>query len=144
MVNDIIHIIYTVSPYFSQSYALMVEYNRGKDEEAKLWVHFGNLGMDFIEPTPWRTDIRNIKKSEPDKLNIEESKSIIMELESLNISPVPEFTTGCDGTQYKLTIDRGLNGAAYRWWCDLPPEWKAFEPLIVRFENIINTKRANA
>jgi len=48
-------------------------------------------------------------------------------LEECRLSPLPCGIDGCDGEIWTFTIMSGLNRAQFRWWVEVPEEWKPLQ-----------------
>ncbi|MGB5632723.1 MAG: hypothetical protein WBM44_29085 [Waterburya sp.] len=81
------------------------------------------------------------QSTEPEILDIELAKRILNEASNISIKPIPNYRIGVDGTTFELEFRAGFNLVKYRWWCDLPDNWRVFLPLIDILNNYIETKR---
>ncbi len=52
--------------------------------------------------------------------------SLVRQLAQSPVPAIPEEILVCDGTEYELTIKRGMNSVVYRWWCEPP---LGYEPI---------------
>jgi hypothetical protein len=84
------------------------------------WYILRRLGFGYSkEPTNTRFE-----------LNSEEVEEMIKHLSNVSLSVLPEWVEGLDGTTYSLKITCGLNSVVYKWWDELPKEYKALERVI--------------
>lgn len=56
--------------------------------------------------------------------------SILADLESLRLSPVPNCAKGADGVFITLVVRRGFNEVSFKWWLEAPEQWKALDPIV--------------
>ena len=64
-----------------------------------------------------------------------EARALLAELDGATLSPMPppEPYTYLDGWTSHLKITRHTNVVEYSWRCDLPPQWRCFQPLLTFF-----------
>jgi hypothetical protein len=49
---------------------------------------------------------------------------IVHIIQNIEVTSIPEFALGLDGTTYELNIRNGFNSAAYHWWGEPPAGWE--------------------
>lgn len=49
---------------------------------------------------------------------------IVHIIQNIEVTSIPEFATGLDGTTYELNIRNGFNSAVYHWWGEPPAGWE--------------------
>lgn len=52
---------------------------------------------------------------------------LMRQLAETKVPVMPEEIWGCDGVEYELNIDVGMNGVTYRWWNKPPEGYEAIE-----------------
>ncbi len=72
----------------------------------------------------------------------ERLNKFIDKVAALRIPPLAEGSCGLDGTNYCLMIGRDSTVSAYKWWEELPSEWKSLEAIIRDMEEIASGKIA--
>jgi hypothetical protein len=49
---------------------------------------------------------------------------IVHIIQNIEVTTIPEFAIGLDGTTYELNISNGFNSIVYHWWEELPASWE--------------------
>lgn len=135
--EDHLSICYTVCPHrggYSEVYQLT--HPMGKDgpvlryqhETAAEGIHPLSVGFHRIFDSYDFTEIR----VEPGRY-----QEIISHVKALRIPTVAEATGGFDGTVHGLLVKCLMTTIEYRWWRELPEEWKSgLEPVIAALRDI--------
>ena len=143
--KDPITICYTVCPHrggFSEVYQLtckgnssdpVLRYQHGSalpDENKPLRVGFHKIfsSFDFIELVVDAMDYREI----------------VSHVRGLKMPTLAEPCGGFDGTDYGLQVKCLMTKIEYRWWVDLPKEWKVgLRPVIAALHRIKESKQGS-
>ena len=54
-----------------------------------------------------------------------EAEEILERLKGANVSAMPTYALGLDGTMYMLSVVNGMNEARFGWWHEVPEGWEA-------------------
>jgi hypothetical protein len=122
---------YNVASSFDGEFNLRIEYDEQDDADAKLWVTINSYNYSIVS-TP--------KKPKPEIFSKMDAEKILEMLSAVKICPIPNWTVGCDGTQYELEIIRGLNSVHYSWWPHLPDQWESLKPIVDILDELIDSR----
>jgi len=57
-------------------------------------------------------------------MSISDYSDIVHIIQNIEVTAIPEFAIGLDGTTYELNIRNGFNSAVYHWWGEPPAGWE--------------------
>jgi len=57
-------------------------------------------------------------------MSISDYSDIVHIIQNIEVTAIPEFAIGLDGTTYELNIRNGFNSAVYQWWGEPPAGWE--------------------
>jgi hypothetical protein len=102
-----------------QADTLIVVLGRRHHDTGGFVIRCGRGSYD--EPTWSDTDVSD-----------DTAASIMAAFDALRLPLIPPFVLGCDGTNYRLIIDRGFNRVEFTWWSVPPTQWAPLFPVVQR------------
>ena len=123
--EDWLTISFTICPHrggFSKVYQLT---HKPKDDTPIIRYQNGR-GLP-AENHPLRVGFHKIFEGHPYTENAvepEKYQEIVSHLDGLSLPVIGGATGGFDGTDYALEVRNMMTSIEYRWWLDLPKEWK--------------------
>ena len=114
---------FTVSPSFDGELCLQLFEEEGRNTSSFILRYEKSAPpVDWPEVLKQRDNLCETWEREVSFLKVEEIQE---SLRNAHIAPLPSYAAGLDGTTYTLSVINGINEARYRWWGDVPNEWKA-------------------
>ena len=81
-------------------------------------------------------ETHEVRKLQPFEINWERAHALIEELRNTMICAAPIGLMGMHATTHKLTIECGFNSASYKWWHQLPIEWRGLSSVLEKLTQI--------
>lgn len=63
-------------------------------------------------------------------MSVSDFGDIVHIIQKIEVTTIPEFAIGLDGTTYELNISNGFNSAVYHWWGEPPAGWESLGKFI--------------
>ncbi len=57
-------------------------------------------------------------------MSVNDYGDIVHLIQDIEVTAIPEFVNGLDGTTYELNISNGFNSTVYHWWEEPPAGWE--------------------
>jgi hypothetical protein len=124
-----VHIIIEITPSFGTPLKIQIF----EEKNSYVIQYQGNIHYeedDFM--------VTELEKSY--QISKEEYKALLGNADKISLNIISDFTTGLDGTTFKVTFQNGFNQTRFCWWADPPKNWEELNNLIKRVIEFIEKK----
>jgi hypothetical protein len=114
---------FTVSPSFSGEIFLQLFEEKRRDSSSFILSY--RKSVPPLAPLEELINKDNLSETWEREVSFLKVEEILESLKKANISPLPSYALGLDGTSYTLSVINGMNEVRFSWWHEVPNEWTA-------------------